>query len=493
MDFAQILSSDGFLNPQLSLETQTFFRVSYAALLLFWLVTMLPQWRRYFLSDRFGGYAQSSRFVDLTHNPISAIVLAAVWFASAEMLIAGTACVLASFSNLLLCRHYFIQMRWKGVARGLGAPGFIAYWLAAAVFLLELSLHFAPDLRSLTVLVLQVDFAFIMLSAGIYKFTAGYPKNHGMELGMANPEWGYWWLFYKNLPPSSLLFRVLNHLAWSTEVVAGILMLLPPTRFLGGMLILLSFIFIASQIRLALLCPMVMVCCFLFFHPGSLADSLIKQIIPAVQAPVAQQEPIVHAILGAFLWSYLVLLPLAHAGLFCNFYARKTLPRVLQAALEKYTNFFGLIIWRVFSVDVTNFFILIHQEARAGGQRTLVSRYGWQGGLRYNFVCESIAVTSLFTTLKYYPSNDELFVARLLRYARTVPCPKAAVLIFEYVSMGKTDSSFTFETVSEFTVDLEAGTVTEKVLKRDFSVRDPHAASPVHAGVRPGSYVHSGG
>ena len=39
-------------------------------------------------------------------------------------------------------------------------------------------------------LVLQVDLAFIMLSAGVYKFTAGYPHNHGMELGLCNPMWG---------------------------------------------------------------------------------------------------------------------------------------------------------------------------------------------------------------------------------------------------------------------------------------------------------------
>ena len=32
-----------------------------------------------------------------------------------------------------------------------------------------------------------------------------------------------------------------------------------------------------------------------------------------------------------------------------------------------------------------------------------------------------ICLTSLFTTLKYYPSNDAIFRERLLRYARTLP------------------------------------------------------------------------
>ena len=28
-------------------------------------------------------------------------------------------------------------MRWSGTLRGMGAPGFIAYWIGGAVFLLE--------------------------------------------------------------------------------------------------------------------------------------------------------------------------------------------------------------------------------------------------------------------------------------------------------------------------------------------------------------------
>ena len=50
---------------------------------------------------------------------------------------------------------------------------------------------------------LQVDLALIMLSAGVYKFTAGYPRNHGMELGLCNPMWGYWWKWYAARPPDS--------------------------------------------------------------------------------------------------------------------------------------------------------------------------------------------------------------------------------------------------------------------------------------------------
>src|SRR4029453_19522073 len=107
-------------------------------------------------------------------------------------------------------------------------------------------------------------------------------------------------------------------------------------------------------------------------------------------------------LLGVALWGYLVLLPLAHAGLFYTFYARGTLPGPLQRALDAYTNFFGIIIWRVFSVDVVNFFIRIHAQPGAGGPRTVISRYGWTGGLRFGHGCEAGLGARLFTPLEAY-------------------------------------------------------------------------------------------
>jgi hypothetical protein len=468
--------------------------MAFGVLLTGTLLSTLPQWRRFFMSERWGGYAQSSRDVDIIQNPIVSPLVCLVWFLSAALITVGWWSVWASLLNLVLCRYFFVRMRWKGVLRGMGAPGFMAYWLAAAIFLLEYSQHYAPEYRSLALLVLQVDFAFIMLSAGIYKFTSGYRRNHGMEYGMVNPQWGYWWRIYQHFPPGHWLFRTLNHFAWATEVIAGILMLIPATRFVGGMLILLSFIFIATQIRLAFLCEMVIVCCALFFYPGSLGDQFLSWMIPASMASVAAPLAIpsaVNMIFAGVLVAYLVLLPLAHSGLFYNFYARKSLPRPLQRALEIYTNFFGIIIWRVFSADHTSFLIRIHSRPRASEsyERTLLSRYGLRGNLRFNHVGESIVVTTLFTTLKYYPSDSNLFQERLLRYARTLGCAADSVLEFEYVSIGKPADRFEFTTIAEYTVDPATGEVVERALDEAVSVRAVHAVSPVHEGARPGSYA----
>ncbi len=100
-----------------------------------------------------------------------------------------------------------------------------------------------------------------------------------------------------------------------------------------------------------------------------------------------------------------------------------------------------------------------------------------------------ICLTSLFTTLKYYPSNDAIFTERLLRYARTLPRDAGDVIIFEYVRVVRRSTSFEWVPACEYRVDLEAQTVHERLLDESFSTRAAHAVSPVHEGSVPGSYA----
>ena len=481
---------EGFL-PELSPTTHAFIRAGYGVLMLATLGQALPEARRFFLSERWGGYAKSSRGVDAIQNPVVMPVLMATWIGAALLITVGLGGPWPALVNLALCRYFFIHMRWKGVLRGMGAPGFMAYWAGLAVFLLEYTSRFAPDLRSLALLVMQVDLAFIMLSAGIYKATAGYPRNHGMELGLCNPMWGYWWRWYAARPPQSAVFWTMNQLAWGTEVAAALMILFPPTRELGGLLLVASFLFILTQIRLGFLCEMVIVGGLLCIVPGSLVDRWIA----ALTGPVAPIEPVLpgavltvaNGALGIALWTYLIALPIAHAGLYYNFYARRSFSATFQQLLERYTNFFGIIIWRVFSVDLVNFFIRVTREPKDGGTRTLVGPIGsWP---RFNHVGEMICLTSLFTTLKYYPGNDAIFTERLLRYARTLPRRADEAIVFEYVRVMKRETRFDWLPAGEYRVDVDAGTIDERLIDKSFSPRAPHAASPVHEGAVPGSYV----
>jgi hypothetical protein len=319
--------------------------------------------------------------------------------------------------------------------------------------------------------------------------TAGYARNHGMELGMVNPEWGYWHRFWRRWRPSHPLFQILNQSAWSLEVIAGMLMLIPSTRFIGGILMIASFVFIATQIRLCLLCEMVIVGGLLFAGPGTVASELIDLVAWPTTATVVALPAALEITIGAAMATYLVLLPVAHGGLFWNFYTGKRLAAPFQQVLETYTNAFGIIIWRVFSADHTNFYPLVYRQKKDGSERVQISHYDQIGG-RFTHVGECIALTSLFTTLKYYPSDNALFRERLFRYARTLPRADDEVLIFEYVSIRKVDDAFVEVVVAEFEVDLDANTLIEMPIEDDLEyVRKAAPGSPVRAGTKPGSYA----
>jgi hypothetical protein len=486
---------DAWLHPTFSPATQSLLRCAYGMLLVLTLIQALPQARRFFVSERWGGYARAGRWVDMIQNPYVFPLVLAIWITCGVLLAVGRLTVAASLINLLLCRYFFIAMRWNGVLRGMGAPGFMTYWLAACVFFLEYGATFDPTgmVRSAAVFTLRLDFSVIMLCAGTYKLLAGYAKNDGMELGMVNPWWGYWGRVYGRLNPSHWIFRTLNHLAYSTEIAAGLLMLVPATQGLGALLIFGSFVFIALHIRLSFLCEMVMLACVLFVPDGGLAARLVAAIAPPTATAAATAAPDwVNGALAAALYAYAALLPLAKAGQYYNFLARRALPAPLQAALDSYTNFFGIIIWRVFSVDHTNFWTRIWFRDRTSGERVEAAHFGAfepSRGFRYTHVGEFICLTSLFTTLKYYPSNSALFSERLLRYCRTLRCPHGSDVVFEYISVRKDRGRFEFVPVAEFTADVRAATVTERVLDPSISARAASPVSPVHAGLAPGSYA----
>ena len=236
---------------------------------------------------------------------------------------------------------------------------------------------------------------------------------------------------------------------------------------------------------------MVIVCCLVFFHPGSAGDVMATALLPSVTSPgVTLLNPWVGRVLAVALWSYLILLPVARFGQSYNMFAKKALPGVMQALLDFYTNVFGLILWRVFSADHTNFVIRIY-ELSAAGKRSLVSAWDEHRRFfaRFNQVGEAIVVTTLFTALKYYPSNNAIFVDRILRYARTLPRQEGSRFVFEHVTVAKAADKFELRPAAEFTVDVVANTVEEATLDPTHSVRAAVKGSPLHEGRRPGSYV----
>lgn len=477
----------------LSPEVQTALRFCYAGLLLLTLGLTLPNSSRFFGTESSNGYVDSTPWLNRLLSAPGRVLILSGWIAAAAWLLAGQHTVLASFLALALARIFFVDLRWKSIARGMGAPGFMLYWLGALVFFLEYTAHYDPQgwLRQLAILTFKVDFAVIFLCAGQYKLFSGYPQNNGMERGMVNPWWGYWWKAYRRLPPGHWLFRTLNHLAYLTELVAAGLMLFPRASEWGGLLLAASFVFIALNIRLGFLCETVICCCLLFCLPGGLVDGWVGEWVNAGQVTPQVGPDWLNLLLGVFLIFYLVMLPVTKAGLYWNFYARKRLPEPWQKWQDFWANLTGVIIWRVFTIDNTNFYVKAWWEERATGERILYSRPGHaeaRTNFRYVHVCEFVCYVSVFTTLKYFPSDSSLFRRRLLRYAASIPTPDRYRLVFEYVDIRKGDR---FEDVSsrEFRVDVTGREVEERWLADGRSMTDHQRYSDLHQGHRVGSYA----
>jgi len=370
------------------------------------------------------------------------------------------------------------------------------HWLSLLIALLAMARTFDHEglLRATTILTFRIDYALIMIAAGIYKLTAGYAHGDGFERGLVNPYWGFWARWLRDVPPNSLAFRALNNAGWLAEVGCGILFLVIPAAPYAAAFFAASFISIGLAIRLGFLAEMVALCTLLYVYPGSLFDAWFARTFPVAIASPAS-GPLADAIaysLVAFMAAYLLALPFAYAGMSINFYGKRTLPAPLQRALDAWTAFFGLILWRVFTADLINFFVEISVCDRSG-ERTYMRLRAWDRatGWRYMHVGEFICLASIFTALKYYPNDRSIFERRLVRYARTVPAPAGAAILFNYRAVRKGSERFEYPLVARYVVDPNAGTVTEERLEVGFDPSRVADVSPVAPGLRPGSYAPS--
>ena len=479
----------------LSWSVQALLRIGFALCTLGMLALSAPNAHRFFGTAGRSGYADDEPWLRRLLSPLGRVMVLASWTAAACWLLVDRHTVMAALICLVWSRLFFIALRWKSLSRGMGAPGFMLYWLSALIFFLEWTRFYDPNgtLRPMAILVFKVDFAVIMLCAGQYKVFSGYPQNNGMERGMVNPWWGRLWRLYRRVPPGSPIFRTLNHLGYLGELVAGVLMLYPPTAEFGGLFLAASFVFIFVHIRLGFLCHTVFVSCFLFCAPGGWVDSLLPT---ATTLSSASQVPLIVSFVNGFLYAmlalYLVLLPFAKLGLYYNFYAKKRWPDAIQKFQDRWTTMWGLIIWRVFTIDNTNFFVNIYTEDPQTGRRTLYSKPGsfdLGTGWRFIHVCEFVCLVSIFTTIKYFPSNSPLFVNKLWRYARSVPRPEGHRLVFEWVDIKKTEERFEEVASREFLLDFETLEVTDTNLEDGSSQTDQLRFSQLVEGGQVGSYA----
>jgi len=396
----------------------------------------------------------------------------------------------------VIFRHIFIKRRWSSVRRGCGAPGFMSHWTALWVFAVGLArlIDGTGWLVGQIFFTMRLDFAIIMLCAGSYKIAVGYLRGNGMEFGRVNPIWGYHWRYSSKTPPGGFYPSLMNVLAASTEILSGILLLVPNpwSQIPGAILVSLSFIYVSFSIRLGRLAWLM---AFLpaVFLPGVMEGAKNNAAILG-QLP---HEWLV--VLAIPFWTYMVLLPIIKMTQYLNLFANRALPGLLQAVITKIADGVPIIMWRVFTPDVTNFFVRIY-KSESGERKLLVGETNiyeyrnWKDfwiKMRFLHVVESIALVSVFNTVKYFPSKTELFEERLIRYAKSIAASfKSPIqkMEFEYVLVKKMTKNFLFKPVMNIVVNLREEQIVKKVIDPEFDLSETALFSPIRECASAGTY-----
>jgi hypothetical protein len=426
-----------------------------------------------------------------------------VWAAASLALVLGIYPLIAALVLWLLFRHYYIANRWKNLFRGGGASGFMSHWIAMYLVFFELArtLDASGGLTASVRLMSNVDFGVILLCSGTYKALSGYLHGEGMEYALSNPFWSYWFRWFRRRDPSHLAFRLQDAWVPIAQISTAICLLLgaspwlfPQLRQVGAVLCILSFAYLLPTVRLGRLAPLMMVPSLWFLPELSVAlPAPLALHIPGVAAPGWLIDT-----LSAATIAFIAVLPLVKVMQYLNLFAKLELPRPLQVALTWFANRVPIIMWRVFTPDVTNFFVRIYRLDRDTGERTPVvhedTTYSyrdlrnWRRSLRFLHVTESSAFTTVFTTIKYFRSQRELFEGRLRAYASTLG-EDGALLEFEYVSIRKGERSFEYVPVTRFSVDLATGAIAETRLLPDFEYSAPAKHSHIKETAGFGNYA----
>lgn len=482
--------------PILPLTVQSLMRVVYGVLMLLFLLIMSPFSRIYFTSEKYKGCLQSTKWTDRLCSPFSYHVIMMIWPASLCMIIFNVFTPFFCLINWLLCYNFFIRMRWSSPLRGMGAPGFISYWLGSFFLLAESAIAFGDPggiTRSWVVLMFRLDFAIMMLDSGINKIFHGYPQNKGMNFGMVNPAWGYWPNFFRKFRSKSPLFSFFNHSAYFFQILGAICLLFPFSYPLGAFIIFGSFFIVALIIRLGVLCPQLMLSTFLYTRENGIMDQLASHnldFLPSTIPGAYHFEPL-NVLIGVLAIVYVLILPLAKIGMYLNFYFKVTFPSILQKSLDAFTNAVGVILWRVFTIELIDYYILAYFEKRHSRDREIVTRFGrWKPRLnnRFLWVGESIMSVVLFNSVRYFKQSD-MFQKRLLCYANTLQCPDDSIVIFEWVVLSERSGKFTDIKAKEYRVDLLNRTVEEHLLSSEALHEQNARTIAVHASAKPGSYA----
>lgn len=433
-------------------------------------------------------------------RPVARGAVYAAWVLGSLSLLFGVYPLAGAAVLFPLFRRIYIKGRWNTLFRGGGAPGFMSHYSMLYILAFEIARTFDPTatLAHAVHTMFRVDFGVVLTCSGTYKCLSGYLKGEGMEYGLANPLWGYHFRFFRGVNPKNALLRVQNAHAALTQVAMGLLLafspLYAPLGWIGGALCAGAFFYLLFMVRLGRLAALMMIVPLPYFPDFGV--SLTRGLGLARDVPTLALPHVAIALLSGLCWAYIVVLPFVKVMQYTNLFFSRNFPEPFQRLFTWYQNWVPIIMWRVFTPDVTNFFIRIRKVDPETGavtpiadEETAYSYFG-SGGLahklRFLHVTEAIAITTVFTTLKYFQSKRELFEQKLADYARSLG---KGTFEFEYVAIQKGATAFEYLPVARFRVETETGRIQEEKLVLGFDYGAPASYSHIKETAGYGSYV----
>jgi hypothetical protein len=407
-------------------------------------------------------------------------------------------CILFGFYRLpssifLVCifRYFFINTRWSSLLRGGGAPGYMSYYTLLIIMLCEISFMLPDSNQEWAGYLIKIDFGVIILCSGLYKSLTGYLNSDGMEYGLANPLWSYFFSYFAKVNPRNIFFKIQNISACVLQIIAGFCICFSPINhllgYLGGTLVCLSFIYLLPLIRLGRLSAIMMSIGILFLPDINFSFLEINKNI--IQASDFIDTKFINGLFKTLFLIYLPLLIIIKITQYLNLFKNIYWPFGINYFFSKIANFFPIIIWRVFTPDVTNFYIIIRLRNKINNStENLVenSTYDYSGfhsfwtKFRYLHVMESIVLTTIFNSLRYFHNNPKLFNERLLRYSKTLPNHSDKIITYDYMLIEKTSTNFNYTHLKSFIVDTKKDTINTMEIGQSELISKSSTYSPVH-------------
>lgn len=425
---------------------------------LFQYVLLIPNYKLIFSEKKFGGYLDRKKMSLKFESELVTVV----WILLNFLLLLEIEIIYTSFMLLLFCYYYFILHRFTSISRGMGAPGYFTFFINKINFLIILASEYFPNSLNYLVNFISTEIGLIFVVSAVYKIKSGYLTDRGINIGLVNPQWSYFPNFWQKISPFSIKFKILNFLSIYMELLGGIFLCIPKTQIAGFTLITLTFLAVATTVRLGVLCIQIILSVSIVFINTLETKNLTYR----------------HDVLKIILFIIIIAEIISYLVNFMILTKEYNFKFIIRRFVQLMNKYYGISLWRVFTSDITSIYVEVYAKNKFGEYK-LLSEWDKWNCFRYRNVGESITITSIFTTLKYFPADSNLFENKLLTHSYSIKHYDFIKYKVYYIDSNIAHSFHEFVLISHFNVNKLNREISVEAKNNKIDLRNPDKFSAV--------------